>query len=501
VADGPELGRYAYTLLGVRADPRVERVLARSGGTIVSPQLHIWRLPTATAQRLIPRLRPAVRFAEPDRPIPPQSHLPGIDPLSAPSTGWHLYRIGADKAEPPGPGVPLTILDSGLDVSHMEFRARPNTTVLNEQQVELGDEYHGTIVASTAAAPIDGVGAIGVYPQAVLRAFDLWFLSESLIVQGVSRAAAQGAGVINLSLGGDEPSRAMYEAIVMAFGRGSIVVAAAGNERLREDPPIYPAGFPHVLTVGSTDVNDLPSGFSSTSPAVDLAAPGEGIPWQHPTDPALSGTVNGTSFSAPQVSAATAWVWTARPGIEKTQLLEVMRHSARDVAPRGFDNRTGFGVLNIPAALARALPPVDPMEPNDDVDHVKAHGIFRFAARPLTAPGRRRAALNARLHSSEDPDDVYRFWVPPNRAVTARVRPTADVNVAVWAAGTRSVYERGRARRRDLVAASARRGSRTETVRIENRQKRGFYAYLDVFPAKGVRSTRYSLDVSSRALR
>ena len=35
----------------------------------------------------------------------------------------------------------------------------------------------------------------------------------------------------------------MYEAIVNAFGRGSIVVAAAGNERLREDPPIYPAGF------------------------------------------------------------------------------------------------------------------------------------------------------------------------------------------------------------------------------------------------------------------
>ena len=104
----------------------------------------------------------------------------------------------------------------------------------------------------------------------------------------------------------------MYEAIVNAFGRGSIVVAAAGNERLREDPPIY--GRPRrVLTVGSTDARDRPSLFSSTSPAVDLAAPGEQIPWQHPTDPATYQTVNGTSFSAPQVAAATAWVWTA-PG-------------------------------------------------------------------------------------------------------------------------------------------------------------------------------------------
>jgi hypothetical protein len=501
--DVAELGRYGSTMLGLRADARAERLVAANGGTIVAPDLHIWRLPSGSAQRLIPRLRAsgALRFAEPDRPVSRQSHLPGTDPLANPAVGWHLYRIGADKVEPPGPGVPITIIDSGLDVNHMEFKARPNTTVLNEQQVELtSDEYHGTIVASTAAAPIDGQGAIGVYPTAVLRAFDLWFLSESLIVQGISRAVASGAGVINLSLGGDEPSRAMYEAIVNAFGRGSIVVAAAGNERLREDPPIYPAGFPHVLTVGATNVNDLPSEFSSTSPAVDLAAPGEAIPWQHPTDPAIHTLANGTSFSSPQVAAATAWVWTARPGIEKTQLFDLIRNSARDLPPAGFDRRTGQGMLDIPSALTRALPPIDPMEPNDDVDHVKAHGIFRAAARALTAPGRRRAVLNARVHATEDPDDVYRFWVPARKQVTARVRPTADVSVAAWAFGTRSVYERGQARRRDLIAASARRGGRTETIKVDNERKRGFWAYLDVFPAKGVRSARYALEITSRAL-
>ena len=253
--------------------------------------------------------------------------------------------------------------------------------------------------------------------------------------------------------------------------------------------------------MGSTDVRDRPSAFSSSSSAVDLAAPGEQIPWQHPTDPTIHQTVNGTSFSSPQVAAATAWVWTARPGIEKTQLFDLMRRSTRDVAPRGFDRRTGFGILDIPTALKRALPPIDPMEPNDDVDHVKAHGIFRAAARPLTGPGRRRASLTARLHASEDPDDVYRFWVPARREVTAVVRPTADVSVAAWAAGTRSVYERGGARARDLLAASARRGGRTETIRIENTRSGGFYAYLDVFPAKGVRSSRYALQISSRALR
>ena len=81
------------------------------------------------------------------------------------------------------------------------------------------------------------------------------------------------------------------------------------------------------------------------------------------------------------------------------------------------------------------------------------------------------------------------------------MRPTADVSVAAWAVGTRSVYERGGARARDLLAGSALRGGRTETIRIENTRSRGFYAYLDVFPAKGERSSRYALQISSRALR
>jgi len=499
-----ELSRFGYTMLGLEANPLAERLVAANGGTIVAPELHIWRLSSGAAQRLIPRLRAlgAIRYAEPDRPVLRQSHLAGGDPLAAPNLAWHLYAIGADRAEPPGPGVPLTIVDSGLDREHMEFRARPNTSLLNEQQVDRSnDEYHGTIVASTAAAPTDGRGTVGVYPQSTLRVFDLWFLSESRIVQGISKAVAAGQGVINLSLGGSEPSRGIYEATTYAFGRGSIVVAAAGNERLHQNPSIYPAGFPHVLTVGATNRNDKPSKFSSSGRAVDLAAPGEGIPWQDPTDPTRFSTIDGTSFAAPMVAAATAWVWTARPGVEKTQLFDLMRYSARDVGAQGVDDRTGFGVLDIPRALTRALPPVDPLEPNDDVDHVKAHGIFRSAARPLTAPGRRRASLRARLHRSEDPNDVYRVWIPGRGEVTATVRPTADVNVSVWTSSTRSVYERGTSRRRDLVALGTRRGGRLEIVRIENERLRGYYAYLDVFPAKGVRSANYLLGVSSRALR
>jgi Subtilase family len=496
-----ELANHRFSLLGLGALPAAERLVAERGGTIVSPELHIWRVPSPKAVQLIPELRRsgALRFAEPDAPVFRQGHL--TDPLATPTIGWHHYRVRSDRAEPPGPGVPITIIDSGLDTTHMEFSARANTSLLNQQHIESGaDGYHGTVVSSTAAAPTDGRGAVGIYPQAALRSYDLDFLSESAIVAGISRAVAAGRSVINLSLGGDEPSRSIYEATINAFGRGSIVVAAAGNERLLDNPPIYPAGFPHVLTVASTNQADQPSQFSSTSAAVDLAAPGELIPWQHPSNPASFSTANGTSFAAPQVSAATAWVWTVRSSLEKTQIFDLMRLSARDLPPAGADARTGHGILDIPAALTRATPPVDPLEPNDDIDHVQARGIFQAAARPVTAPGRRRATYTARLHASEDPHDVYRVWVPPRREVSMTIRPNANVDAAVWAPGTRNVLERGAARRRDLVTSTARPGGRRETLRVENRTRRGYFVYLDAYPASGVRAASYSLGIMARAL-
>jgi len=177
-----------------------------------------------------------------------------------------------------------------------------------------------------------------------------------------------------------------------------------------------------------------------------------------------------------------------------------MRLSARDLGPPGPDARTGHGLLDIPAALTRAAPTIDPLEPNDDIDHVKAHGIFRLAARPLTAPGRGRASYRARLHVAEDPHDVYRVWIPSRRAVSATVRPNANANMALWAPRTQGVAEQGAIRRRDLLASSTHSGRRVERLHIDNATGRGYYAYLDVYLGKGVRSAAYSVAISARAL-
>ena len=73
------------------------------------------------------------------------------DPLQGQE--WWLAHVGGDRATPPGPGVPLTIVDTGVDPSHPEFAGRSSTSFLDDQTVAGQDEWHGTAVASVAAAP------------------------------------------------------------------------------------------------------------------------------------------------------------------------------------------------------------------------------------------------------------------------------------------------------------------------------------------------------------
>jgi subtilisin family serine protease len=104
---------------------------------------------------------------------------------------WWLAHIGADPAAAPPPGVPITIVDSGVDPAHPEFAGRPNTTFLDDQTVDGTGEYHGTIIASLAGAPVNGAGIVGVYPQAVLQSWDASptpVLQEFSLVDGIRAA-------------------------------------------------------------------------------------------------------------------------------------------------------------------------------------------------------------------------------------------------------------------------------------------------------------------------
>jgi hypothetical protein len=501
------LAGYDGAVLGLRRATAAEALVRAAGGEPVARSLGIWRLPTSRARDVVPVLRRAgyLRYVEPDRPQP-RAAFTTSDPLAVPSIGWHLYRVGADQVTPPGPGVPVTIVDSGLDSTHMEFRTRPDTVLLNPQPARSWDApslYHGTFVSSVAAAPADGLGTIGVYPTGLLRvyalntAFDAPLTSD--IVVGIDRAAGSGRAVINLSLSGPSFSRAEYEAIIAATRHGSLVVAAAGNQFGAGSPREYPASLPHVLTIGSTGMTDAPSPFSNRSEAIDLAAPGESIPVQHPTDPTMWRTVSGTSFSSPMATAAAAWLWTLHPELDGAQIAGILRASARDVWTTGFDDRTGYGLLNIPAALAQAAGSPDFQEPNDDIDQIAPGRLFASGRTPITTLAKRSARFTAALDVNEDPGDVYRVVVPAGRTLTATIAGSTNVGTILWSSRARSIFAEGSTAKRTQLGASNRAGKAAERIVYRNGGRSAVTVYLDVwFARNSARTATYTATVATR---
>ena len=410
-------------------------------------------------------------LAEPHRAVPP-------DPLSAPPDNWR--DVVADPSLVP-PAVDassplIALVDFQLDPAHAEWQGG-NTTTLPRFPVT---DSHGTATASVAAAPANGIGILGVWPGA--RALNVPLPEQSTCEHSANQVATaieRGAAVINMSYGFHGLCYPEYVALQFAVARGIVPVAAAGNEFAEGNPLEFPASLPHVLTVAAVGPDLQTSYFSNANAAIDLSAPGESImtavPPAHDGDGVADGyeRQHGTSFAAPMVAAAVAWVRAARPRLTSDQVNQAVRLSARDVGPDGWDPDTGFGVLSVGRALKIPPVPADPSEPNDDMVWVDG-GAFGRPDRLLYAGGR-RARLTGLLDAFEDPADVYRIRVRGHTRKRISADPAGTDNVAL------RVY-RGAAKslRARPLKSSARRGSRTEAVTLGNRSGRARVYYVAV---------------------
>jgi Subtilase family len=408
----------------------------------------------------------------------------------APSEWW-LQSIDADPSAAPGPGVPIVVVDGAVDTSIPSFTGRANTTLLDGQTLASPDDYHATAVASLAAASGAG-GFDGVYPQAAL---ELWNagrgpdgIDTQAAAEGIDTAAEHCPAVINLSFGGTEPNPAVQAAILNAVHAGCLVVAAAGNSGLDGDPPTYPAAYAHVLSVAATDEQDNAAPFSSSGDWVELAAPGTDMAAPVPLSYDSSGyssDLQGTSFAAPLVSAAAAWIWTVRPTLDASQVASLLRESAHRADGESFDAKTGYGIIDVAAALALPTPPDDPGEPNDDVDQVKPGRLFSNGEPPLTTVSHPSATISATLLQSEDPRDVYRIWVPAHRVVRIASSSGGAAVARIWSNRTITVDEPPALRRRDLLGSSVTGGAV------------GKFAYVEVALTADATSASYTLAVTA----
>jgi subtilisin family serine protease len=188
------------------------------------------------------------------------------------------------------------------------------------------------------------------------------------VSRAIYYAVDHGARVINLSVGGKSISKGEQQALDYAAAKGVVVVAASGNEGI-DTAGFSPAGLRHVLTVAAIDPDLKRPPFSNWGANVALAAPGVDVlslrarqtdllmfarKDYKPGTAVVKGSyyrVTGSSFSAPMVSGAASLLLSVRPELTAEQVTRMLEQSARDVSGIGRDQFTGYGLIDIDAAL------------------------------------------------------------------------------------------------------------------------------------------------------
>jgi hypothetical protein len=453
---------------------------AGTGGYVLAPSRARAFAAALERRRLLVYAQPDT-LAEPLEAVPP-------DPLSLPPDNWRDWVVSAALDPPPvDPATsPLIgMIDAQLDLSHSEWQ-NGNVDAIPKFAVT---DSHGTATTSVAVAPDNGIGIVGVWPRA--RALNVPLPQEircSQSAEAIRTAIERGVAVINMSYGSSAFCFPEYAALQAAVASGIVPVAAAGNGFEQGNLLEYPGSLPHVLTVAAVgpapDFRSSP--FSSTSAAVDLSAPGEDIMTAVPA--ALDGDgladgyerQSGTSFAAPMVAAAVAWVRAARSDLTADQVNQAVRLSAVDLGRDGWEVDTGFGLLSVDRALAIPPMPRDPAEPNDE--------IFWVDGRAFSSPGRlvfkggRPVRITALLDAAEDPFDVYRIRLRPHSRKRISANPAGSDDISL------AVYRRSATGLRDKpLKTSARRGRRTEAIALRNRSGRARVFYVAVRVRRGAR--------------
>lgn len=466
----PQLGWIVGAKASSAADRIAERYGARAlrlaGAYLVDPG-------RARALAAALRERRLLRFAEANVARHPTSAFDG-------QAGGARAAIVAPGLLPPAPTVAIGIVDDLVDPTHPDLAG--HVGIANPSAGVAPGGPHGTMVASAAAGSANGFGVTGIFPGAPIVSYivpEKFGCAESS--DGIVALASRSVPIINVSYGSAQACYAEYAAIAYAYARGSLVVASGGNEFQEGNPISYPAAWPHVVSVAALDAASAPSFFSNENTAIDVAAPGEDIPLAIPAafdaDGVVDGitTASGTSFSAPIVAGAAAWIRAARPGIRNGQIADLLRRTADDVAPAGWDKGSGYGQINLARALASPLPRIDPLEPNDSIAEVD--GTLFGEHDPSVWHGRGRYSLSASADNIEDPVDVYRLRVPGKARFNVLVHPNfGDPDIAVYRRAARSLSEQ-----RHVVAHSERGAGRTDSVRLVNNARTTITVYVVVY--------------------
>lgn len=343
---------------------------------------------------------PRFSVVQPDYPLEliegteAPADLAGFSAFAAPNDPlygdqWHIPMVGGDVARDAatGDGVVVAVLDTGLttdgseDLGCIGFFKPYNAITSTEGVVAVGDtDGHGTGVAAVIAECTDNsLGVAGMAPDATVMPVkvldDFGTTTASILAEGIAWAAANGADIINLSLGDPTCGAPCTQfpvvdaAIQAAVDADVLIVAASGNDG---GGVAYPANHPAVLAVGAVGADGLIASYSSIGPEIDVVAPGGELPWpdiDRNGDGQPDGVLvesfdaigwdyfywDGTSFAAPIVSAVAAMVMELNPGAPAPVVRAALEDTATDKGAPGFDNTYGHGLVNAATAVSLGL--------------------------------------------------------------------------------------------------------------------------------------------------
>lgn len=270
---------------------------------------------------------------------------------------WGIERVGLDsiiKQGYTGKGIKVCVCDTGKPY-HVGLKGKiaawSNFTVDAHSNDNNGHSTH-------VAGIINEIAPDARLYFAKVLADDGWG-SDRGIADGILWCGMQGVDIINLSLGGPDPSPEIKAAIDAVLKDTILFVAAVGNEGdggESVDNVGYPAKYSEVLSVGSINYDFGVSYFSSAGAGGDIVAPGSKIisMWGQNQYIALSGT----SMATPFVSGVGALM---REKYGKDDLAEEMvKRTASDLVPEGYDRKSFWGKVSPQTTFA--VPTEEEME-------------------------------------------------------------------------------------------------------------------------------------------
>ena len=344
---------------------------------------HLRVRPGTDMAKLMARLKntPGISYAEPNHIVKHADiSLPNDPALANGNTQWGPIRtatymawnIWKPKNTKP---IIIAVVDTGVDDTHPDLTnmmlrdAAGNVIGYNALTNTVGptpaDCPHGTHVAGIAAAQTNnGQGISGmagwtgdsgssdtshikVMPIKVLDANGSGTTAN--VAAGIDWAAAHGANIINLSLGGPDPDSTLFKSIQNAYAKGCVIVAAAGNYGTTLN--FYPAADANVVSVAATSYNaadSLPF-WSSRGWWVTVSAPGDTIYSTMPNGQYAYDS--GTSMASPHVAGLAALIWAQNPTLKNSDVVKIIVSSTDKYPATANPIARGSGRINSNTAL------------------------------------------------------------------------------------------------------------------------------------------------------